>query len=188
MKSLFWREPRPFYWKRYISSQMGVAILKCSHSLRPSLILVTTYQDFHMRYHLHSTLKDEKILKIVRHLGLKTCLCRSICPPMYLDSLLPTFFKNLKLELIQFKYWFYKPAYYWFLPCLNFSPHFYVRIKKFKKKVNGLSKVWTANLQHRNLHTKLPWLPWLRWLVSMNVAYMKCLAASLAVWREIQIG
>ena len=39
-----------------------------------------------MRYHLHmySTLKDEKILKIVRNLGLKTCLCRSICPPVYL--------------------------------------------------------------------------------------------------------
>ena len=84
------------------------------------------------------------------------------------------------LELIQFKYWFYKPAYYWFLPCLNFPPHFYVRIKKFKKKVYGLSRVWTGNLQHRNLHTEWPRLPWLRCQILANVAYMKCLAASLA--------
>ena len=62
--------------------------LKCSHSLRSSLILVTTYQGFPMRYYLHmfSTLKDEKILKIVRNLGLKTCLCRSICPPVYFSN------------------------------------------------------------------------------------------------------
>ena len=100
--TLFWREPRPFYWKRYISSQMGVAILKCSHSLRSSLILVTTYQGFHMRYHLHmySTLIDEKIVKIVRNLGLKTCLCRSICPPVYVVIDISTVFveKETKYE------------------------------------------------------------------------------------------
>ena len=87
---------------------MGVAILKCSHSLRSSLILVTTYQGFHMRYHLHmySTLKDEKILKIVRNLGLKTCLCRSICPPVYIliEALICGYMEPKKLrEVLQNK-------------------------------------------------------------------------------------
>ena len=120
-----WKKPCPFYWKRYSSSQMGMSILKCRHSLRSSLILITTYQGFHMSFHLHmySTLKDEKILKIIRNLGLKSCLCRSICPPVYqlffmsaVCLQLPAVVSQLSVDGVQLS------ADYWQMFVYNFLP------------------------------------------------------------------